>query len=431
MIIIAYIYSNPLLEIAPDPYLWGWEIDRVYQDLGDRIQLQHLFSDCTTEPANYLLIRRVDELGDDVEQVAECLQKLEVLGVTIIPVEQPYNEEQTIRANLLKLVQEIHRNQRSRNIKKAHAKNRLKFAPPPGQAPFGYKRGQDKYLIDKKTLPIVKEFFNQFLLFASLRGAVRSIEKKYNKKISVTTGKRWLINPVYRGDTAYINGEIISNTHPAIISREEAAQIDRILRRNKSLPRRSASASRSLAGLVFCGVCDCAMTITRVTRRKITQEYLYLRPINCVNNPKCKAIAYDDILTQSIDKISVDLPLAVTGVNQPDLKGFKERILGAIAQKEQILQQLPSLLNDGILDEETAELRTYKLRTEMAKLQAQIDQLPPENLLSIAQAVSIPSFWFGLSETERRFYFREFLSKIEIFKVDDKIEIKLIFIFDR
>ncbi|MGB3239215.1 MAG: recombinase family protein, partial [Geitlerinemataceae cyanobacterium] len=45
---------------------------------------------------------------------------------------------------------------------------------------------------------------------------------------------------------------------------------------------------------------------------------------------------------------------------------------------------------------------------------AKLAQLPPVNLRETAQAVSIPEFWLDLSETERRFYFREFIRAIEI-----------------
>ena len=77
---------------------------------------------------------------------------------------------------------------------------------------------------------------------------MRYLEQKYAKKISVSTGRRWLTNPVYRGDLEYQNGEVIRNTHIPIISREEAAQTDRLLRRNRRLSRRTASAPHSLAG---------------------------------------------------------------------------------------------------------------------------------------------------------------------------------------
>ena len=221
-----------------------------------------------------------------------------------------------------------------------------------------------------------KIFLKHFLLYGSLRGSVRYLAKKYGKKISVTTGRRWLTNPVYRGDTAYQNHEIISNTHIPIISQEEAAQVDRLLRRNSRLPSRTASAPRSLAGLVVCGQCKSHLTVTSVTQRHQDKEYLYLRPTNCPQSPKCRAIPYQEVLEHTIETVCQDLPLAVAGMNFPQLDTIKNSLGEAIARQQEILQQLPALIETGILDTETAKLRAYKLRTEISALQAKLATLP-------------------------------------------------------
>lgn len=433
MKIIAYSYSNPLLELPPDPTIWGWEVERIYQDLGKRLELEQLLIDCQTEPAQYLLIRRLEELGDSVEEISDRLIKIEALGVQIIATEQSYSSVQMTdtnpRSNLLKLLGEIQREANSRRLRQGHARNRLKALPPPGKAPYGYRRGKDRYILDRTTAPVVKEFFEQFLLYGSLRGAVRYLEKKYSKKISVSTGRRWLTNPIYRGDIAYQNSEVLSDTHSPILNREEAAQIDRLLRRNRRLPPRTASAPRSLAGLVVCGECQSHMTVTSVTIRRKTQEYLYLRPISCPKQPKCRAIAYEQVLNCTIQQICQELPLAVAGMNVPSLDGVKQSFSSQIDSKQDILEQLPALTASGILDAETAQLRAYKIRTEISQLRSRASALPPVNLKAIAQAVSIPQFWTDLSESERRFYFREFIREIEIKRQEKDWKLQLIFIF--
>ena len=101
-----------------------------------------------------------------------------------------------------------------------------------------------------------------------------------------------------------------------------------------------------------------------------------------------------------------------------------------IGKQQEILKQLPNLIENGILDAETAAIRAYKLRAEIAELQGRMAELPPVNLRSVAEAVSIPQFWLDLSESERRFYFREFLRQIEIVRKDlNSWEVRLIFIF--
>lgn len=424
MKIIAYTYTNPLLDSPPEPNLWGWELDKLYQDLGKRSQLQQLLRDAKTERVNYLLIRRLEELGDSIPEINDRLGELEALNIKLITTEQATDSLQALRQ-----LQQIQYEQRSRSIRTGHARNRLNALTPPGKVPYGYRRIKDRYAIDRTTSPVVKDFFERFLLYGSLRGAVRYLAQKYGKKISVTTGKRWLTNPVYRGDTAYQNGQILSDTHTPIIAREEAAQIDRLLRRNRRLPPRTASANRSLAGLVTCASCSSPMTVVSVTRPRKQSEYLYLRPNDCPHLPKCRSLAYEEVLQQTIQTICRDLPLAVSSANFSQLDGVKTTWLAQIETKQKILNQIPELIENGILDLETATLRTYNLRTEISELQGKLATLPPVNLRSVAQLVSIPQFWLDLSESERRFYFREFIQQIEIVRQDKTWNVQIIFIF--
>jgi DNA invertase Pin-like site-specific DNA recombinase/uncharacterized protein YfkK (UPF0435 family) len=425
MQIIAYTYTDPLIESLPEIEIWGWEIDRVYQDLGQRTELDRLLQDCQEQRIDYLLVRRLDELGDSVRDVQQVLAKLQELSVELITTETDIAPQ----LNLLQLIHKIQSNQISRRMRQGHARNRLKSLPPPGKAPYGYRRGKDKYTIDRSAAPVVQDFFDRFTIYGSLRGAVRYLEKKYNKKIAASTGLRWLSNPVYRGDTAYLNGEVISDTHAAILSRDEAAQIDRLLRRNRRLPPRTASAPRSLAGLVSCEHCGQTMTVTTVSAPRRTEKYLYLRPMNCNRSPKCKSIPYDRVLNIAIDRICEDLPIAVNQTSLPNLDGFKAKISQDIVEKQQAIKRLPELINSGVLDRETVDLRTYKLKTEISQLQNKLAAFPPVNLQSLAQAVSIPQFWLDLSESERRFYFREFIRSISIDPQAANLDLQLRFIF--
>ncbi len=437
MKIVAYIYSDPLLESAPNKNIWGLEVDQVYQDLGGHQQLEQLIADCKLDQPDYLLVRRLEELGDNVKIISDRLNQLESLGIKIITTEQDYNlpqwsqfDHQKLKLNLSNLLQQIQLNKKQISLEQGHARNRLKILPPPGKAPYGYRRGQDRYIIDKSTAPVVKDFFERFLLFGSLRGAVRYLEKRYGKKISPTTGRNWLSNPVYRGSLKYKNNEIISHTHTPIINSEEAAQIDRLLRRNSRFPRRTASAPRSLAGLVVCQQCQLTMNTTQVTQHKKKTEYLYLRCHKCPQSPKCRAIAYPEVLNQTIEKICLELPLAVAQLTLPNNSTIENNIRQEIKQRETIIKQLPVLIKQAVLDQETADLRNYKLRAEIAQLENKIAQLPPGNLQAIAQVVSIPQFWLDLSEAERRFYFREFIKQIEIIRNNSQSwQLQLDFIF--
>ncbi|MEM1367573.1 MAG: recombinase family protein [Cyanobacteria bacterium P01_H01_bin.15] len=421
MRILVYVYSDPLLDPPPDRSLWGSEIDQLYADLGDRSQWTQMLADCEIDPPSYILLESLAHLGETIPELLERLTSLENLGTEILALEDAYrtSTQQSdsfgqARTTWSETLDAIAKKQRQRQLSRGHARNRLKVLPPPGKAPYGYRRGQDRYLIDKTTAPIVKDFCERFVLYGSLRGAVRYLAQRYGKKISVSTGRRWLTSPVYRGNLTYKNGEIIPATHPFIINRDMAAQVDRLLRRNRKLPPRTASASRSLAGLVVCTQCQSTFRVSRVTSRRQPQQYLYLCPSQCPHKPRCSAIAYDQVLNGTIERICQDLPQAVAGRSGPPLDRIGSQIATKIARNQALIQQVTELETEGVLDTHTADLRRYTLRTEIGHWQTQQDQLPPVNLKTLTSALTLPEFWLDLSEAERRFYFREFITCIEL-----------------
>jgi DNA invertase Pin-like site-specific DNA recombinase len=432
---LAYLYSDPTYEASVDPVTWGQKIDQIYEDADPkRSQLQSLLKDVAQSPPDRLILRRLEELGDSVTAVTDCLTQLEALGICVIALEQNYqstpdSESVASKPEFLELLNTIQQQQRSRKIRQGHGLNRLKGLPPPGRAPYGYRRGRDRYIIDRTVTPVVRDFFEQFLLYGSLRGAVRYIEKKHGKKISVATGQRWLRNPVYRGDLEYKNKEVLPGTHMPIVTRDEAAQVDRLLRRNRNLAPRAASAPRSLSGLVTCQLCQSSMNISRVTARRKDREYLYLRPMTCPQQPQCPALKYEAVFEKTIERICETLPQAIAGINQPPIERIKAGVAATIHDKQQILEKLSDLVNQNVLDDKTANLRAYTLKTEIAELQSKLAQLPPVNLMETAKTVSIRQFWLDLSESERRFYLREFIRGIELVREGMNWSVQLQFIF--
>ncbi|MFQ3613810.1 MAG: recombinase family protein, partial [Cyanobacteriota bacterium] len=323
------------------------------------------------------------------------------------------------------LLAEIPHQLQSRRLCRSQAKNRLAGKPPPGPAPFGYRREGDRYVPDRKQAGIVEDFFQHFLLYGSLRQAVRFIEEKHHKRISVATGRNWLLNPVYRGDLAYTDGTTLRDTHPAMLSRTEAAQIDRWLKRNQGIPRRSASAPRSLAGLVKCCSCGSLLRIVQTTPRqgkKNSPSYLYLRCQTCRYS-----LNYSEVLQDVIQQVCEQLPQRTRQLDKDPFALARQRIQSQLQANTDILGQLEALQCSGLMDEHSLAQRRYQLRAENALLAQKLEQLPPPNLPQIAQTLSIQPFWQDLTETERRAYLREFLRSIE---VDSSGDVRVVFVFD-
>ncbi|QQE63399.1 recombinase [Leptolyngbya sp. BL0902] len=417
---------------------------KVYEDQAiaanpsHRPHLAQLLADNHHTPADYLWVNALAALGDSPAAVQQCLEALAQAGTAVRVGAEPAMAfaTGTALANGLDPIAAMQDQQQRRQKRAGHARNRLQALPPPGKAPYGYRRGQERYLIDRTASPVITAFVNEFLLYGSLRGAVRFVERRFGKRIAVSTGQRWLSHPVYRGDLQYCDGQVIRNTHAAIISRDEAAQIDRLLRRNRPLPPRTAGASRSLAGLVQCHTCGSPMTVSTTTIRGKAQSYLYLRPTACPQQPRCRALAYDQVLQAVIADICHTLPQAVAQWqahradpnSAPPPNPFAQ-LQTQRQQRESALAQLPALVETGVLDAETAALRRYKLRGEITHIEQQIAQLPPVNLAELAPSVALPQFWLDLSEAERRFFFREFIRRIEIHRQGQEWQVNLMLVF--
>jgi DNA invertase Pin-like site-specific DNA recombinase len=439
MTIIAYIYTNPIIEKTPDTFFWGCEIGAVYQDIGNRQQLEKLILDCKKNLPSYLLIRSLSEFGDNLEEVSHVITKIENLNIEIIAIEENYNSskfkvinDSKNKEKLRIIWEDIRQKLQKKKLLESHSNNRLNTLPPPGKAPFGYLRGKDSYIINRATSPIVKDFFDRFLIYSSVSDTVRYLEEKYNKKIALSTAIYWLKNPVYRGDLNYKNQDIIADTHTPIISREEAAQIDRILKSHRLVKPRSASANYSLAGLVKCKICRSPFRISKVTNKKYPDKYLYLIPSKCQGNISCKSLKYDLVLNKVIEQICREFPLLTKNINTPEPSFIKQQLDKQIQQKEEILDKIKELIIENILDEETAYIRSYKINLEIAELKQKIAQLPPDNLKTIASTLSNPQFWYDLSPAECRFYLREFIKKIDIIPINNKLDnfdVTLNFIF--
>lgn len=439
LLIIAYIYTEPVIDKIPDSFFWGCEVDQVYQDIGERKELKKLLKDCYKKPPNYFLIRSLSELGNSLKEVTEVMAKIEEFNIEIISIEENYNtskfrviKDKKTKNLFIYICQEIEQKIQKIKLKKAHGNNRLKILPPPGKAPFGYIRGKDNYVVNRSTIFIVREFFDRFLLYGSLADSVRYIEEKFNKKIALSTAHYWLKNPIYRGDLAYKNQEIIPDTHTAIITREESAQIDRILKSHRLVKPRSASANYALAGLVKCEQCSSSLRISHINKKKYQDKYLYLIPSQCPRKIICKALKYQEVFDKTINKICEQLPLLTQNFQAPNPQFIKRQLEEQIEEKEKNLLTISQLIKNDILDEETGSIRNYKIHQEIGKIKQKIAQLPPDNLTKISTALSNPQFWNDLSSAECRFYLREFVKIIKIIPINENNknwQITLDFIF--
>ncbi|WP_017326456.1 recombinase family protein [Synechococcus sp. PCC 7336] len=396
--------------------------EQVWVDLGDRqyyTRAIEYFSGTAEDSA--LLLLSVAELGDTVTQVAQQLQAWSDRAVEVWVVDkngvQTSRDATAVETWLAGLPLQL----KSRQISAGHALSRLQRKPPPGPAPFGYCRQGDVYQLEGDRAAIVRTFFDNFLLFGSIRGAVKSLQVERGETVSISTARRWLTSAVYRGDLTFKDGVTLRDTHPALLSREEAAQIDRWMRRNRQISRRSASAPRALAGLAICQTCQQPLRIVQATQKQRQKVYRYLRCDRCRYSHD-----YDRVLQATVKIVCQQLPAKTANFSQTPVAELKKCIDLQLKANESILNSFDSK-NSAIAPLDLRDqLQRYRLEGENAALNQTLEQLPPENLAAIAQTLSIESFWLDLTEPEQRSYLREFIRQIGI-DADMNLDIQFFF----
>jgi hypothetical protein len=60
---------------------------------------------------------------------------------------------------LLQLAALVTAQHRSQQLQAGHARNRVNLLPPPGRAPYGYRRGRYRYALDKAASPRCQSLF--------------------------------------------------------------------------------------------------------------------------------------------------------------------------------------------------------------------------------------------------------------------------------
>ena len=130
--IIAYIYTNPMIEITPDSFFWGCEIEAIYQDIGERQQLVKLIRDCEKNAPSYLLIRSLSEFGNSLDEVTKTITVIEELGIEIIAIDEDYNSSKfkiinnsKTKEKLLNIWNDIRQKIHQKKLLKSHGNNRL------------------------------------------------------------------------------------------------------------------------------------------------------------------------------------------------------------------------------------------------------------------------------------------------------------------
>ncbi len=316
----------------------------------DRAQLKKLTELIKAGKVKEIIATRIDRIARSTGKFAEIAQLCLEFGVNLRILDQDIDlntSQGKFMANLLASLAELETDQISERVR--HGNNhRRKEGKACGSHPFGYQVKKDKYVLDERPFlclinerpanylelygeelevsqgpsltvkQIVRDCIEIFLQQKGLSRAIRIIYAKYgiaksptkkNGHDSImnwtsTSLKKWLLNPVLQGHTAYrkkitmgkgktketdsTQWQIIENTHPEhrLITQEEAAEIQIIIEFKQGMSSLNFNKNPALldvygdyayqSGLVFCGACYCkSISKTRTSKDGLTKYHYY------------------------------------------------------------------------------------------------------------------------------------------------------------
>ena len=285
-------YYRELISSAPD-----WIFAGIYSDHGitasksrKRPGLDRLLQDCRSGQIDLVLTKSISRLSRNTFECLTIIQELLSCGVTISFETERINTGSTESGLLLALLCAIAQQESSSISQNVKWRIRSRFQDGtyiPAHTPYGYRRANERYLIDPKEGRVIRRIFLSVL---SGNGAEITANALNKDQIPSPCGKQWratsilaiLKNPFYMGTLLYQKtytddhfkqstnrGEqdqyFIPCSHPPIISGEEFRLAGKIIRQHGILHK---SIARSLekpvrycfSGKLICGECGDVLT---------------------------------------------------------------------------------------------------------------------------------------------------------------------------
>lgn len=294
-----------------------------------------------------------------------------------------------------------------------------------GNPPFGMTVVDDSYTPDHSPYPkggtvygVAKEVIQTFINDGTQRGALQKLIATYGARVGSRKGddfprdrtklKKWLQSPILRGHTAYFGNRgrerlIIPNTHEALITPQEAEQIDRLLsaKARKLVPKGELTA---IGGLVFC---ECGSKCIK-RRKHYYCEDVYDSPIKLGCDRKGGA-RITDLEEAAILAITTQAATVAHFVEVP--------IVEETPEIQELQRKLFILGDDPDFDDSRNALKK-KIENLKHHLIQRSNSLGHRRAELVAAGAD-PGFWQSLSDPEKRFVFLQLVDKV--IKSRDKV----------
>ena len=279
-----------------------------------------------------------------------------------------------------------------------------------GSCPFGYRVNEEKRLeVVPEEAGIVQDAFNHFESTVSQRGTVKHIRETYGVNWCQATFQRMLSESLYTGIYDR-GGRKNENFCPTIISREQFAKVQSLLKRNA----RSAPSGRVY---IFTSILKCAECNHNLVGYQ-TREYYYYRCNQHFQRGKCKhnkSVREDmiekwlfDNLESELNRVRLEWEVKAAEKKKAALRTDK----AALKRK---LTKLKELYVNELIDIEEYK-KDYEIYTAaLRQLPEPAAEAPPdfEAVEKLLQA-DFKNIYESLTREEKRTLWRSVISEIRI-----------------
>lgn len=361
-----------------------------------RRQYQRLLRDCGKGLFSVILIHKYDRIARNLGEHVNLEARLKDKGVQLIATAQDFgstNEAKIMRA-LVWSMSEYYIDNLAQETKKGLRETALKGLHAGGYPPFGYDVVNQAYVVNDLEAGYVRKMFDAAQTRSGFVGLIDEMDRqgirgKRGKPIKYPQIYEILRNEKYTGVYLYSPTEAsnradrrqkpeairIENAMPAIISRSQFEEVQKIMNERKQTGRK---ADYMCSGLVYC---RCGAKMHGMTSRRKGHEYRYFTcsakcgaPVVHMEEVDDAAIKYLKDLLSGENQLQIADAMrqyqAGAGSRMTEFKrALKKRIAAKQAQYDALMQNLAS----GALPAEVvADIGTQmqEIKAEIAALEA-------------------------------------------------------------
>lgn len=387
----------------------GYDIVKIYIDkaksakgdkVAQRIEFQGMIADSRYNLFDVVLVHKYNRFSRNMKDHVIYEDKLNQNNVTLIAVAEDFGQgkESIIMKSLMRALSEYYIVELADETRKGHKVNAEKALFNGGYAPFGYDIVDKQYIVNEFEAGYVRKMFDCALnrigfseLIKEMRAA--GIRGKRGKFLGYPSIYEILRNERYIGTYVYAltfdkhdrrekkNAIRVPDAFPAIVTKEEWEEVQKIMTLRKQSGRNSNYLCR---GLVYCKNCGAKMN-GHISKKGGKEYRTFICSQSCgVGTVKMDLV--DDAVREYISKIlSPELESKVAVALRMYTKGEKSRVAefnAAIRQKTAEKQKayegyMDTLGQGGLPAEVISDIgkKMQALKNEMRSLQ---EQNPPK-----------------------------------------------------